>query len=113
MPRRSIATPNATDSAKAVITADADKIRSGQAEDISLLPFDIVDVPQKGREKRKFPPVVRVDYAGGPNSTSKGSVSGSATPVYEAGVVRTSHDAYDSLPGHTPMVSVPTVLTAS
>lgn len=53
-----------------VITADADKIRSGQAEDISLLPFDIVDVPQKGREKRKFPPVVRVDYAGGPNSTN-------------------------------------------
>lgn len=58
------------DGKTSVITADAEKIRDGQAEDINLMPFDIVDVPQKGRDKRRFPPVVRVDYAGGPNSAN-------------------------------------------
>lgn len=42
-----------------IIEADLEKIASNQAEDIKLQASDIVDVPQKGRQKRRFPPLVR------------------------------------------------------
>ncbi|MGH7785201.1 MAG: hypothetical protein ACREO5_15355, partial [Candidatus Binatia bacterium] len=41
-----------------VIDVDIEKIKSGQSEDPELKAFDVVDVGQKGRAKRKFPPVV-------------------------------------------------------
>ena len=40
------------------IVADLSKIAAGQAEDPVLKPFDIVDVPQKGKPDRVRPPVV-------------------------------------------------------
>lgn len=50
-----------------VIEADYGKIDSGQAEDITLQAFDIVEVAVKGRGKSKFPPVVRVTEPDGKN----------------------------------------------
>lgn len=44
-----------------IIETDLEKIKANQAEDIVLQAFDIVDVAQKGKEKRKYPPVVKVD----------------------------------------------------
>lgn len=41
------------------IVADLNKIKAGQAEDIVLQAFDVVEITQTGRERRKFPPVVR------------------------------------------------------
>ncbi|MDQ3321880.1 MAG: SLBB domain-containing protein, partial [Acidobacteriota bacterium] len=41
------------------IAADLDKIKAGQAEDIVLQAFDVVEITQTGREKRKFPPVIK------------------------------------------------------
>lgn len=41
-----------------VIEADLEKIRAGTAADPILKAFDIIEVPQKGRPKRKFPPVI-------------------------------------------------------
>lgn len=41
------------------IVADLEKIRAGQAADVNLQPFDVVEVPQSGRERRNFPPVVK------------------------------------------------------
>lgn len=41
-----------------VIEADLKKIRAAQEEDLVLEAFDIVDVSQKGREKRKTAPIV-------------------------------------------------------
>jgi protein involved in polysaccharide export with SLBB domain len=41
-----------------VIHADLDKINAGQGEDPVLKPFDIVDVPQKGKPDRVRPPVI-------------------------------------------------------
>jgi protein involved in polysaccharide export with SLBB domain len=41
-----------------LIQADLQKITAGQAEDPILKPFDIVDVPLKGRPSRVRPPVV-------------------------------------------------------
>lgn len=49
------------------IEADIKKITSGQAEDLVLKPFDIVDVPQKGKAARARPP-----------SIDQGRLSGSA-----------------------------------
>jgi protein involved in polysaccharide export with SLBB domain len=40
------------------ISADLRKITAKQADDIVLKAFDIVDVGQKGRDKRKFPPAI-------------------------------------------------------
>lgn len=40
-----------------VIEADLRKIRDGKAEDPLLQPYDIVDVPERGRPKRRLPPV--------------------------------------------------------
>jgi protein involved in polysaccharide export with SLBB domain len=44
-----------------LIDVDLEKIKANQAEDIVLQAFDIVDVPQKGGEKRKYPPLLKVD----------------------------------------------------
>ena len=44
-----------------VINADLAKIESKVVEDIPLMAYDIVDVGQKGREKRRFPPNVAAD----------------------------------------------------
>ncbi|HXG83494.1 MAG TPA: SLBB domain-containing protein [Pyrinomonadaceae bacterium] len=41
------------------IAADLNKIKAGQAEDIFLQAFDVVEIAQSGREKRKFPPVIK------------------------------------------------------
>jgi polysaccharide export outer membrane protein len=40
------------------IKADLEKIELGQEEDPILKPFDIVDVPQRGKPKRVRPPVI-------------------------------------------------------
>jgi polysaccharide biosynthesis/export protein len=40
------------------IAADLSKIAAGQADDPVLKPFDIIDVPQKGKPERVRPPVV-------------------------------------------------------
>jgi protein involved in polysaccharide export with SLBB domain len=48
-----------------VITADLDKIKSGEEHDVDLQPFDIIDVASKGRPKREHPPVISV--VGGQN----------------------------------------------
>jgi protein involved in polysaccharide export with SLBB domain len=40
------------------IKADLEKIEMGQDEDPVLKPFDIVDVPQRGKPKRVRPPVI-------------------------------------------------------
>ncbi|MBS1793772.1 MAG: SLBB domain-containing protein [Acidobacteria bacterium] len=47
------------------IEVDLDKIKAGQADDVVLQAFDIVEVAIKGSAKRKFPPVVRGDEPGG------------------------------------------------
>lgn len=41
-----------------IIEADLKAIKDKKAEDVILKPFDIVEVGQKGRAKRKFPPVL-------------------------------------------------------
>jgi protein involved in polysaccharide export with SLBB domain len=48
-----------------IIEADLDKIKANQAEDIILQAFDIVEVTQTGREKRKFPPIINVNDLSG------------------------------------------------
>jgi len=40
-----------------LIHVDLEKIRGKESQDVELKPFDIVDVPYKGRPPRKFPPV--------------------------------------------------------
>lgn len=50
-----------------VINADLDKIKNGQANDVDLKPFDIIDVASKGRPKREHPPVISV--TGGTGAT--------------------------------------------
>ena len=44
-----------------IIEVDFDGISSGQTEDIVLQKYDIVDVSQSGRAKRKFPPVISLN----------------------------------------------------
>ena len=44
-----------------IIETDLEKIKANQAEDIVLQAFDIVDVVQKGKPKRKFPPLLQID----------------------------------------------------
>lgn len=45
------------------IEADLEQIKAGAAEDLVLRAFDIVEVAQTGREKRKFPPVLKISEA--------------------------------------------------
>ncbi len=46
-----------------VLTADLAKIAQGEADDVLLKPFDVVDVPAKGQSRAKFPqlPTVPAD----------------------------------------------------
>ena len=46
------------------INADLTKIKQDKTKDIVLRPFDIVDVGQKGKDKRKFPPQIDDEAAG-------------------------------------------------
>ena len=41
-----------------VISVDLSKIRANALEDVKLLPFDIIDVPFKGRPPKRLPPVI-------------------------------------------------------
>ena len=43
-----------------VIEIDIEKVRSGQSEDPPLKANDIVEVPFRGEDKRKFPPVIEI-----------------------------------------------------
>jgi protein involved in polysaccharide export with SLBB domain len=43
-----------------IIEADLENIKVGEAEDLILRAFDIVEVAQTGREKLKFPPVLKI-----------------------------------------------------
>lgn len=51
-------------SAQEIIERDLGTIRAGRASDPNLKPYDIVEVAQKGRPKRRFPPVVSGDPSG-------------------------------------------------
>lgn len=42
-----------------VITLDLEKIKSKEAEDLLLKPYDVLEVGQVGKSSSKFPPVVR------------------------------------------------------
>lgn len=53
-----------------IIEANLKEIRAQRAEDIVLKAFDIVEVGQKGREKRKFPPILNTVASDGPRSVS-------------------------------------------
>lgn len=44
-----------------VIEADLTQIETGKARDIELKAFDIIEVAQKGRGRRQFPPVIEND----------------------------------------------------
>lgn len=50
------------------VEVDLDAVKAEKAEDIVLQAFDIVDVPQKGKAKRKFPPVIRLVEGGEKNA---------------------------------------------
>ncbi len=50
------------------IEADLNKIKNNQAEDVLLQAFDVVEIAQKGRAKRKFPPVIKVSETGAKNT---------------------------------------------
>jgi len=46
-----------------VIEVDLEKIKKGETEDILLQTFDIIDVGQKGKVKKKYPPIIKFnDY---------------------------------------------------
>ena len=47
-----------------VIEVDLEKIRNKRNEDIVLRPFDIIDVPFKGKPPRRLPPVLENDMDG-------------------------------------------------
>ena len=47
-----------------VIEADLEAIRAGRDADVVLKPYDIIDVPQKGKVKRAFPPVIEGSASG-------------------------------------------------
>ncbi len=53
-----------------IIEADLDKIKSSQADDITLKPFDIIEVARRGSEKNKFPPVLKVTETVKANASS-------------------------------------------
>lgn len=43
-----------------IIEADLEKINTRQTADIILQAFDVVEVSQSGRDKRRFPPIIKV-----------------------------------------------------
>lgn len=53
-----------------IIETDLDKIKSNQADDIILKPFDIVEVAQRSGGKSKFPPVLKTIETAKTNASS-------------------------------------------
>lgn len=51
------------------IEADLDKAKTNAAEDVVLKASDIIEVAQKGRVKRKFPPIVKAAESVGKNTS--------------------------------------------
>ncbi len=51
-----------------MIEADLEKIRAGQTADIILKASDIVEVNQRGNERRKLPPILRTVEGGQKNT---------------------------------------------
>lgn len=51
-----------------IIEIDLVKIKNGTAEDVVLVPFDIIEVPRKGGEKRKYPPLITAGESKNRNS---------------------------------------------
>jgi len=51
-----------------IIEADLDKAKTDPAEDVVLQASDIIEVAQKGRGKRKYPPLVRTIESVGKNT---------------------------------------------
>ncbi len=47
-----------------VIETNLERIKNGEAEDLILRAFDIVEVAQTGREKTKFPPILKASEPG-------------------------------------------------
>ena len=47
-----------------VIETDLERIKDGEAEDLILRPFDVVEVAQTGREKTKSPPILKASEPG-------------------------------------------------
>ena len=43
------------------LAVDLKKVRSNSQEDVTVKPFDIIDVGQKGKTKPKFPPSINSD----------------------------------------------------
>lgn len=50
------------------LEVDLEAVKAEKAQDIVLQAFDVVDVPQKGKAKRKFPPVIRSVEGGEKNA---------------------------------------------
>jgi hypothetical protein len=44
-----------------MIDVNLNKIRNDESEDIALRPYDIIDVPFKGKPPRRLPPVIEYD----------------------------------------------------
>ncbi|MGI8789220.1 MAG: polysaccharide biosynthesis/export family protein [Pyrinomonadaceae bacterium] len=53
-----------------IIEADLEKIKDKKADDIVLKAFDIVEVPQSGRGKRKLSPMFNIDDSNGKNTAN-------------------------------------------
>lgn len=53
-----------------IVSVNLNEISAGKAEDIVLKRFDIVEVGQKGREKRKFPPIIQTNGTETVNSSN-------------------------------------------
>lgn len=53
-----------------IIEADLEKIKLGEAEDLILRAFDIVEVAQTGRERNKFSPVLKLAEPDGKNTAA-------------------------------------------
>ena len=49
------------DGGASIIAVDLAKILANQADDVKLRPYDIVDIPFKGRPPRRLPPVIESD----------------------------------------------------
>ncbi len=53
-----------------IIEADLEKLKTDQTADIILQAFDIVEVAQTGRDKKKFPPVIKIADTAEKNSAN-------------------------------------------
>lgn len=53
-----------------IIKVDLDKIAGKKSEDIVLKAYDIVDVAERGRDEKKYPPVIEQDDSGNKNNSA-------------------------------------------